>query len=75
MTVLPGWMQVVATIFPPSHVFEGMREAIQHGGFDLGHFLTALGLNAVYLSIAGWAFASVLRTAREKGLLVKTSSS
>ena len=52
-----------------------MRGAIDHGGFDFRQFLTALGLNAVYLSLAGWAFASVLRTAREKGLLVKTSSS
>ena len=75
MNVLPGWMQAIASIFPPSHVFEGMRGAIEHGGFDLRQFLTALGLNAVYLSLAGWAFATVLRTAREKGLLVKTSSS
>lgn len=75
MNVLPGWMQAIASIFPPSHVFEGMRGAIEHGGFDIRQFLTALGLNAVYLSLAGWAFATVLRTAREKGLLVKTSSS
>jgi len=74
MNVLPGWMQAIASIFPPAHVFEGMRDAIEHGGFDLRHFLIALGLNAVYLALSGWAFASVLRTAREKGLLVKTSS-
>lgn len=75
MNVLPGWMQAIASIFPPSHVFEGMRGAIEHGGFNVRHFATALGLNFLYLSLAGWAFASVLRTAREKGLLVKTSSS
>ncbi|HEY1122103.1 MAG TPA: ABC transporter permease [Haloferula sp.] len=74
MSALPGWMQAIASIFPPSHVFEGMRGAIEHGGFDLRHFLTGLGLNVLYLSLAGWAFASVLRTAREKGLLTKTSS-
>jgi ABC-2 type transport system permease protein len=74
MSVLPGWMQSIASLFPPSHVFEGMRGAIEHGGFDMRQFLTALGLNVVYLALSGWAFAAVLRTAREKGLLVKTSS-
>ncbi|MCW1883488.1 ABC transporter permease [Luteolibacter flavescens] len=75
MSVLPGWMQAIASAFPPAHVFEGMRGAIEHGGFDMRQFLIALGLNAVYLGLSGWAFAAVLRTAREKGLLVKTSSS
>lgn len=75
MEILPGWMRGIAAIFPPAHVFEGMRDAILHGGFDIRRFAIALVLNAVYLSLAGWAFASVLRAAREKGLLVKTSSS
>ena len=71
---LPAWMRGIAAVFPPAHVFEGMRGAIVHGGFDFRQFLAALGLNVVYLSLAGWAFARVLRKAREKGLLVKTSS-
>lgn len=74
VATLPQWMQAIAAVFPPAHVFEGMRGAIQHGGFDFKQFLAALGLNVIYLACAGWAFAAVLKTAREKGLLVKTSS-
>ena len=75
LNALPHWMQVISVCFPPSHVFEGMRGAIKSGGFDYGHFATALGLNVVYLCLAGWLFSCVLRTAREKGLLVKTTAS
>ena len=74
LEILPPWMRGIAMALPPAHVFEGMRASIQHGGFDFRQFGIALGLNAVYLGLAGWLFASVLRTAREKGLLVKTSS-
>jgi hypothetical protein len=51
-----------------------MRGAIRDGGFLFQEFAVALGLNALYLALAGLLFARVLRTAREKGLLVKTSS-
>ncbi|WP_035602190.1 ABC transporter permease [Haloferula sp. BvORR071] len=75
MSALPQWMRYIALCLPPSHVFEGMRGAIKNGGFDFSHFSIALALNAVYLGLAGWLFSSVLRTARDKGLLVKTSAS
>jgi len=75
MSELPGWMQWIAMALPPSHVFEGMRASILNGAFDFRQFAFALGLNLVYLALAGWLFARVLRTAREKGLLVKTTAS
>ncbi|WP_367873586.1 ABC transporter permease [Luteolibacter sp. Populi] len=75
MSELPEWMRYIAMVLPPSHVFEGMRGSIEHGGFDFRNFFAALGLNVIYMGLAGWLFASVLRTAREKGLLVKTSAS
>ena len=74
LETLPPWMRGIAAAFPPSHVFEGMRSSIQHGGFDFRQFGAALGLNVIYLALAGWLFSRVLRLAREKGLLVKTSS-
>jgi ABC-2 type transport system permease protein len=67
-------MRAIAAAFPPAHVFEGMRASNLHGGFEFRQFAIALGLNVLYLALAGCLFASVLRTAREKGLLVKTSS-
>ncbi len=42
-----------------------MRGSIQNGGFDFRHFAIGLGLNVIYLGLAGWLFSSVLRTARE----------
>ena len=75
MSELPEWMKGVAMALPPSHVFEGMRASILDGSFDFRQFAIALGLNAVYLGLAGLLFSKVLRTAREKGLLVKTSAS
>ena len=75
LSALPPWMQAISVCLPPAHVFEGMRGSIRNGGFDFGHFAIGLGLNVVYLALAGWLFSSVLRTAREKGLLVKTTAS
>jgi ABC-2 type transport system permease protein len=72
--ILPPWMRAISLALPPAHVFEGMRASILHGGFDFHQFGIALGLNALYLALAGWLFARVVDTAREKGLLVKTSS-
>ena len=74
LEILPPWMRGIANALPPAHVFEGMRGAIQDGGFDFSQFGIALGLNVLYLALAGALFARVLRIAREKGLLVKTSS-
>ncbi len=75
MSELPDWMKWVAMALPPSHVFEGMRGSILDGSFNFRQFGIALGLNAIYLALAGWLFSKVLRTAREKGLLVKTTAS
>jgi ABC-2 type transport system permease protein len=75
MSELPDWMRGVAMALPPSHVFEGMRASILDGSFDFRQFGIAFGLNVVYLVFAGMLFSKVLRTARDKGLLVKTSAS
>jgi ABC-2 type transport system permease protein len=75
LKTLPPFMQKIALALPPAHVFEGMRSNIETGHFAMGHFLAALGLNALYLGLAGLLFSRVLLMAREKGLLVKTSAS
>ncbi|MDB6078317.1 MAG: Transport permease protein [Akkermansiaceae bacterium] len=75
MSALPQHLQFVASLFPPAHVFEGMREAIGTGHFAFHHFNIALGLNAIYLLLSGWLLLRVLRVARVKGLLVKATAS
>jgi len=72
---LPGWLQPIAHALPPSHVFEGMRHMLSQGTVDWHSMWVALGLNAFYLTLAGAVFARTLRVAKQRGLLVKVSSS
>lgn len=71
VSVLPDWMQPVAMALPATHVFEGMREVLATGTMNLQTLMVALALNVVYLALAGWLFASILRLVRSKGLLTK----
>jgi len=72
---LPPWMQAVSWAMPPAHVFEGMRGVMAGQPLDWRHLGVAFGLNAVYFLFAGWLFSRTLASAREKGQLVKVSSS
>lgn len=67
---LPEWLQPLAWAIPPSHVFEGMRQAMFDGTFATGHFLWAVGLNALYLAGAVALFLRVFAVARQRGLLL-----
>ncbi|RYD33374.1 MAG: ABC transporter permease [Verrucomicrobiaceae bacterium] len=75
VSALPSWLQPLAHALPPSHVFEGMRHILTHGGTDWKSMAVAFGLNVFYLTLAGCVFSLTLRTAKKRGLLVKVSSS
>jgi ABC-2 type transport system permease protein len=68
---LPSFLRPMASILPTTHSFEGMREAIESGGFSNTHFNYGLGLNIVYLLFALLFFRSMFEAARSRGLLVK----
>ncbi len=71
VSVLPGWLQVIALALPPTHVFEGMRAILLHGTFDTADLWWALALNIGYFT-AGYAlFSWFLHGAREKGTLIQ----
>ena len=71
VSVLPGWLQVIALALPPTHVFEGMRSILLHGTFDAADLWWALSLNVGYFT-AGYAlFSWFLHGAREKGTLIQ----
>ncbi len=71
ISVLPAWLQPVAYAVPASHVFEGMRQVLQHQDFSGRLFFTALGLNVFYM-IGGTAiYLAAIRTARERGMLLQ----
>jgi ABC-2 type transport system permease protein len=71
VSVLPGWLQVIALALPPTHVFEGMRSILLHHTFDVKELWWALGLNAVYLLGGYLTFSWFLGSARENGTLVQ----
>lgn len=73
ISVLPGWMQPLATISPATYVLEGMRAALLEGAptLALGPYLLpilVLGALAVPIGIAvfGWGERYAKRTGRLK---------
>jgi ABC-2 type transport system permease protein len=72
VSVLPGFLQVVAWALPPTYVFEGMRALVSDHVFRTDLMLEALALNAVYFSLAVVAFLKLLDSARDVGSLMQT---
>ncbi|MCB1229805.1 MAG: ABC transporter permease [Verrucomicrobiae bacterium] len=68
---LPVVMQAFSKALPCSYIFEGMRDVLKDGDLPMRDLVIASGLNVVYLAAAGVLFVSVLKTARDKGLLTK----
>jgi ABC-2 type transport system permease protein len=68
---LPRFLRPVAAVLPTTHSFEGMREAIERGGFSHSHFNWGFGLNMIYLFFAIGFFRLMFEAARARGLLVK----
>jgi len=71
LSSLPSFLRPIASILPTTHSFEGMREAIERGGFSALHFKWGLGLNVVYFVFAIVFFRWMFESARSRGLLVK----
>ena len=74
LSVLPAWMRGVAHALPPSYVFEGMRAVLAGRPLALPAVLGALGLAALEIVLAGWAFVHVYRRAVRTGLLARYSA-
>ena len=71
VSVLPPWLQTIAKLLPSTHVFEGLRAALQTGHAELGRLVPAFALNVVYLALGGFFFGWMLTRVREKGYLGK----
>jgi ABC-2 type transport system permease protein len=69
--VLPGWLQIVSWMLPPTYVFEGMRALLLHQTFRADLMLQALALNAAYFALAATAFMALLNSARRQGSLLQ----
>jgi ABC-2 type transport system permease protein len=71
---LPGWMQQLARLLPPSWVFEAMRSVVAGGAAPVGGLIWSSGLALVYVLAAGWFFARVYRHAVRSGLIARYSA-
>src|SRR5271167_645335 len=71
VSVLPGWLQAVALVLPPTYVFEGMRSLLIEHIFRADLMWRALGLNAVWFGIGVFGFMRLLDASRRHGSLMQ----
>ena len=71
VTVLPGWLQHVVWLLPPTYVFEGMRALMIDHVFRLDLMLQGLALNAVWFAAGVAGFLALLKSARTSGALMQ----
>lgn len=72
VAILPGWLQTVAWLLPPTYVFEGMRAILIERSLRIDLMLMALALNAAYFIAAIVVFLRLLDSARRHGSLIQT---
>lgn len=74
LSVLPGWMQMVARVLPPSYVFEGMRAIVHKTPWHMSDLAVGFGLSVFYIVAAALFFERVYRTAVRTGRLARYSA-
>ena len=74
ISVLPGWMQVISRILPPSYVFDSMRAVVAGKPAAWDRLAIGGGLSLMYLVLACLYFASVYRYAIRTGLIARYSA-
>ncbi|MBZ0141754.1 MAG: ABC transporter permease [Pseudorhodoplanes sp.] len=72
VAILPGWLQTMAWLLPPTYVFEGMRAILIERTFRVDLMLMAFALNAAYFLLAAAGFLRLLDSARRYGSLIQT---
>lgn len=71
VSVLPGFLQVVAHLIPTSYVFEGMRSVVLGGSFNANNLIIGLVLSAVYLVLSYFLLYYTYRQAIKRGLFAR----
>jgi ABC-2 type transport system permease protein len=72
VSVLPGWLQTIAWMLPPTYVFEGMRALVLEHVFRADLMVAAFALNVLFFTAAVIVFLSLLASARRVGSLLQT---
>jgi ABC-2 type transport system permease protein len=71
VSVLPGWLEPLASIVPPRYAFDGLRKALYEGGGWWGDALVLLAFSAVMVPVAIWLFERALHHGRRAGSLAQ----
>lgn len=71
ISALPSAAQWFAEILPPTYVFEGMRQAITTGTFDMNGLLVAVLLSLIYIAGAYILLLRYYRLAIRKGIFAR----
>jgi ABC-2 type transport system permease protein len=71
VSVLPGWLQVVALALPPTYVFEGMRALLIEHIFRADLMWRALALNVLWFGAGAFGFMRLLDASRRHGSLLQ----
>jgi len=71
VAVLPGWLQTIAWLLPPTYVFEGMRALIISHVFRADLMAESLALNVILFVAGSAAFMGLLKSARRSGALMQ----
>jgi ABC-2 type transport system permease protein len=74
IAVLPGWMQAVAALLPPSYVFEGMRSVVAGNPPPWDRLAIGGGLALIYVVLACLFFFAVYRSVIRTGLIARYSA-
>ncbi len=70
VTILPGWLQVLAQGVPTSYVFEGMRAILRDHTVQWDGLAISAGLSVLYLAVGFQIFQAFYRSARRHGSLL-----
>lgn len=68
---LPGWMQAIGHLLPPSYVFDGIRALSAGAAFPASSLAWSLALVTLYVIAAAAYFQHVFRHAVRSGLLAR----
>lgn len=71
ISVLPQWLQPLATLMPSTHIFDGMRTILIDGVFRIDLLINASALNVLFVSISIAIFYSILKHAKINGQLLQ----
>jgi ABC-2 type transport system permease protein len=74
VSVLPGWLQTVAWLMPPTYVFEAARINITNSQIQWYFLGISLVENVIYFAVAIWVFNVLFRNSKKTGQFARLES-